>query len=99
MTRREKAEQRRIRAVQARLLLAARPEDCARVSQLLGGSQLMAAYQLLDHGGDIKECIKWLEDAIARLANQMLYEAKQITPVDTGALHEQLGLPGLGADK
>lgn len=88
MTRREMARRRRLRAVQARLLVASRPEDCARVSQLLGGDMLMAAYQLLDHDCDVEACCAWLEAAIARLASEMLADAKKRTPVDTDALRD-----------
>lgn len=80
----------RLRAVQARLLLAARPADCARVSQLLGGDLTMAAYTLLDDGGDVDRCCKRLEEAIGRLARDLFGEAKRRTPVDTGLLR-QLG--------
>jgi len=88
MTRREKARRHQLRAAQARLLMSARPEDCARVSQLLGGDLLMAAHTLLDHDCDVAKCCKWLNKALERLGREMHEQAKQRTPVDTGALRQ-----------
>lgn len=88
MTRKEMARRRKLRAVQARLLVASHPEDCARVSQLLGGNMLMAAYTLLDHDCDVDKCCAHLEKQLAKLASDMFRDAKQRTPVDTGTLRQ-----------
>lgn len=85
---REMARRHKLRAVQARLLLAAHPEDCARVSQLLGGDLLMAAYTLLDSGCDVEKCCAHLEKLMMKLASDMFKDAKARVPVDTGVLRQ-----------
>ena len=76
----------RLRAVQARLLLSARPQDVARVSKLLGGDDMMAAHTLLDDDCDVDHCCRRLHKALERLGRMMHEQAKRRTPVDTGTL-------------
>lgn len=90
MTPREMARRRRVRAVQARLLMASRPEDVARVAQLLGGHSMLAAYTLLDDNGDVDACCKRLDAALSKLAADMMRDAKQHRPVDTSELRHSL---------
>ena len=76
----------RLRAVQARLLLSARPQDVAQVSKLLGGDDMMAAHTLLDDHCDVDACCKRLHKALERLGRMMHEQAKRRVPVSTGTL-------------